>query len=225
MWYSLGPSSVPTTSSVVFYDDDPYTYGRLWVVQPGGTPRLLLSATTRSVGWERLSPDGTWVYFVRGWSSLWRVHLDGTGLDSLMAFSAMGGTNPTPTVSPDGGSVAVAENNGIKIFDVATRSSRVVPVTCGEARYSPDGAYFACLDALGLSVVRSDGTGQRHVADLFNVSPDMSSVVDWSPDGHWMLISTGYAGAILVEVSSGAIVPLTALGSDLTQVRDASFVR
>ena len=76
------------------------------------------------------------------------MHLDGTGLDSLTAFSAIGGTNPTPTISPDGGS-----------------------------------------------------------------------------DGRWVLMSTVYMGAILVEVSSGTIVPLTALGADLTQVRDASFVR
>ena len=222
---SVSPSSVAATPSVVFNQGNPCCDGRLWVVQPGGTPRLLLSATTLPEGWARLSPDGTWVYFVRDWRSLWRVHLDGTGLDSLTAFSAIGGSDPAPTISPDGGSVAVAENNGIRIIDVATKTSRVVPVACGSARYSPDGAFFACLDALGLSVVQTDGTGQRHVADLFNASPDQPSGLDWTPDGKWVLMSTVYMGAILVEVSSGTVVPLTALGTDLTQVREASFVR
>ena len=224
-WYSLGPKSVSATPNVVFYDNDPYTYGKLWVVQPGGTPRLLLGNTMQSVGWSRLSPDGTWVYFVRNWSSLWRVHLDGTGLDSLTAFSAIGGTNPTPTIAPDGGSVAVAENNGIRVFDLAARTSSIVPFTCGEARHSPDGAYFACMDQLGLTVVRSDGTGQRYVTDLFQYSPDQTSGLDWSPDGKFVLASTLYGGAILVEVSSGTVIPLTALGPDLNQVRDASFIR
>jgi hypothetical protein len=80
---SLSPSSVTSTSSVVYYRGDPSSNSKVWVVQPNGAPRLLLPGETRREAWPRLSPDGMWVYFVRDEKSLWRVKLDGTGLDSL----------------------------------------------------------------------------------------------------------------------------------------------
>jgi WD40 repeat protein len=221
---ALGPSSVAATPSVAYHEGGPCCDGSVWVVQPGIAPRLLLSGTTRPAGWARLSPDGLWVYFVRDMQSLWRAHLDGTGLDSLASFS-WSSANAAPTISPDGGHVAIEDGNGVKIVDVTTRTSRTLSVTCPSPRYSPDGAFFACLGANAVFIVRIDGTGQRQVADLFNGDPDEISGVDWSPDGQWLLATTTYQGAVLVELSSGTVLPLTGLGSDLSQVREASFVR
>jgi len=230
---SLTPSSVPTTTSVVYTDNQACCYGKVWVVQPNGTPQKLLPAPgARPEGWARLSPDGTWVYFERDWKSLWRAHLDGTGLDSLTSFSPARYYS-APTISPGGGSVAIEDGtNTLKIFDVATRASSTVSVACGSPRYSPDGAYFACLRQFEISIVRTDGTGQRIVADmssanwrLFDQNVDDRSGVDWSPDGKWLLVTTVYEGAVLIEVSSGALLPLRGVGADISQAFQASFVR
>jgi hypothetical protein len=222
--FLLSPSSVPATPSVVFHQRNSVGSRELWVAQPGVPPRLLLRGTTGQVEWPRLSPDGTWVYFVNSSQSLWRVHLDGTGLDSLTEFVGALYNGP-PSISPDGGSVAVQDGNGIKIFDVATRTSTTVPVTCKAPRYSPDGAFFACLGTFDVSIVRTDGTGKRVVADLFSADPDDVSPVDWSPDGKWLLATTVYQGAVLVEVSSGAVLSLARVLGTPPQVREASFVR
>jgi WD40 repeat protein len=219
----ISPSSVAATPSVV-YVKDPGSGAAVWVAQPNSVPRALLPGAAGSNGGPRLSPDGAWVYFVRDRQSIWRVKLDGTGLDSLGSFS-WSRQFPAPTISPDGGSVAIDDGNTIKIIDVVTKTSRTLPVKCGAPRYSPDGAFFACVGGLDMSVVRTDGTGLRVVADLFRSDPDDVSGVDWSPDGKWLVTTTTYDGAVLVEVSSGTLIPLSALGIGYPQVGEASFVR
>jgi hypothetical protein len=210
---SLSPSSVAATPSVVFYRGDAWYSGKLWVVEPNGVPRLLLPLETRNEAWPRLSPDGVWVYFVRDIRTLWRVHPDGTGLDSLTDFVELSHPYGAPTISPDGRSIAM-DNGGIdlKIVDVATRTSRTLPVTCAYPSYSPDGAFFACVSFTNISVVNADGTGQRVVISfpVFG-GPDELSGVDWTPDGKWILAMIGDR-ATLIEVSSGAAVPLPGVG-------------
>ena len=220
--YSLSPSSVPTTPNVVYYQGDPGYSGKVWVVQPNGTPQPLLPGVTRPEGWPRLSPDGTWVYFVRDYKSLWRVHLDGTGLDSLTDFT-MARIYAAPTISPDGRSVAIEDgSNGIKIVDVATKTPRTVSATCGFPRYSPDGAFFVCTTGTDVAIVRADGTGRRVVTTFQYPGPDDLSAADWTPDGKWLLVTTQNQSAELIEVSTGVVLPLTGLGGATWQ---ASFVR
>ena len=224
---SLSPSSVSATPDVVFYQGSPCCDGKVWVVQQGLSPRMLLSGTTRPEGWPRLSPDGVWVYFVRDVTTLWRVKLDGTGLDSLTSFTppfvfGVQQVYSAPTISPDGRSVAVEDGKGIKIVDVTTKTTRTLPVTCGYPRYSPDGAYFACASLFyNVSIVRTDGTGQRVLADFPGNGPDELSGVDWTPDGKWVL-AMPQTGAVLIEASTGTIVPLPTLGKAYFQ---PSFVR
>jgi len=225
---SLSPTSVAATTSVVFYQGCPCSDSKLWVVDPGSTPRLLLSSAGHADAWPRLSPDGAWVYFVRDLTTLWRVKLDGTGLDSLTSFTSpfVYGTQKVysaPTISPDGRSVAIEDGNGVKIVDVATKATRTINTTCGYPRYSPDGASFACATLFNtIYVIATDGTGQRVLANFPNGDgPDELSGVDWTPDGKWVL-AMPQTGAILVEVSTGTIVPLTALGKSYFQ---PSFVR
>jgi hypothetical protein len=213
---SISPNSVPATPSVVYYKGNPGGDARVWVVQPNGTPKALVSGETISESWPRLSPDGVWVYFMRGWGTLWRVKLDGSGLDSLMSYAP---TQPyaAPTVSPDGKSVAVESGNGLKIVDVATKVSRTVPVACGYPTYSPDGAWFACASASDISIMKTDGTGRRVV---YGGGQNYLSGVDWTPDGKWLLAMTGNAN--LYDVATGTMLPLSGLGGVFMQ---ASFVR
>lgn len=224
----LSPSSVPTTPSVVFYEGFPGSDSKVWVVRPDGTPQPVISGATSADAWPRLSPDGACVYFVRNLTTLWRVKLDGTGLDSLTSFTSplanVQGYDSAPTISPDGRSVAIGDGNAIKIIDVATKASRILPVTCGFPRYSPDGGFFACASQADVSIVGTDGTGQRVVAQFQDDDgPDMYSGVDWSPDGKWLVMMPRVMlPAILMEVSTGTKIPLTGLGGQYSQ---RSFVR
>jgi len=207
---------VAATPSVVFYKGNPGFDARVWVVQPNGTPKLLVNGETRSEAWARLSPDGVWVYFMRDWGTLWRVHLDGSGLDSLTSYAPTQ-AYAAPAISPDGKSVAVEDGPGLKIVDVATKVSRTVPVSCGHPVYSPDGASIACASATDLSVMNSDGTGRRVVVS-FPGSTFLTGL-DWTPDGKWLLATPGYAN--LYDVMTGAMLPLSGLGASA----QASFVR
>jgi Tol biopolymer transport system component len=194
----------------------------VWIVQPSGASRALLPGVTRPEGWPRLSPDGTWVYFVRDYKSLWRAHLDGTGLDSLTSFTAPR-VYATPTISPDGRSVAIEDGTGLQVIDVATKASTKLSVPCAFPQYSPDGAFFACATLSDVSIMRTDGTGSRMVASLMTTGAlDELSGVDWTPDGKWLLVMIGYRFPALVEVSSGAVLPLTGIGAAYFQ---PSFVR
>jgi WD40 repeat protein len=207
---SLAPSSVAATPRVVYYRGDPTANSKLWVVQPGGTPQLLLSGSTRADAWPRLSPDGTWVYFVRDSSSLWRVRLDGTGLDSLTSFTTLR-TYQAPTISPDGRTVAIEDRTGLQIVDVTTKAKSTVGATCAYPSYSPDGASFACTTLGDVSVMRTDGTGRRVLARFAPYEGlEPYSSLSWSPDGKWLLVMFEYQYAGLIEVSSGRVMPLRA---------------
>jgi hypothetical protein len=221
--YSMAPSSVAATPSVVYYKGDPLVNAKLWVVEPNGAPRLLLSGSTHADAWPRLSQDGVWVYFVRDKTSLWRAHLDGSGLDSLASITPR--TNPyrAPTISPDGGSVAVDDSSGLKIVDVARKATRILPITCHHPRYSPDGAFFACAGdgasyaAFDVSVVRSDGTDRREVAQFIEGTdvPDPFTGLDWTPDGKWVLCLCHLT--TLINVADGSMIPITNIGSNVFQ--------
>jgi WD40 repeat protein len=221
---SIAPSSVASTPSVVYYRGTASSTGKVWVVQPNGTPQLLLPGQARAESWPTLSPDGTWVYFVRDARSLWRVHLDGSGLDSLTSFK-QARTYMAPTVSPDGVSVAIEDSiGGVKIVDVATKAARTTGFPCAAPRYSPDGTSFACVSPTDVSITRIDGTNQKIIASMapYPVSDPLSGV-DWTPDGKWLVVAVANGTARLFEISSGAVIDLTdVLGRNLIQV---SFVR
>jgi len=217
---SLSPTSVRATAGVVFYQADPYSDAKLWIVEPGQSARPLLPGSTRADAWPRYSLDGAWVYFVRDVRSLWRVHPDGTGLDSLASFDPPR-IYSAPAVSPDGRTVALEDRDGLKLIDVATRSTHTLSVTCASPGYSPDGAFIACADPFNVSIMRADGTGQRVVATFGSFGIDPLSGMDWTPDGKWLLANVIEGGA-LIEVSSGKVLSLNAVSYPAFQ---AMFVK
>ena len=220
--FSLSPHAVLWTTSVVFYLGDPERNSKVWIIEPGGAPRQFLPASVAPDSWPRLSPDGKWIYFVRGGNSLWRAQVDGTSLDSLTDMSPPR-TYRAPTISPDGRSVAIEDTKGVKIVDVITRASRTLSVVCGEPRYSPDGASFACRDSSTISTINTDGANARILVSYDDYRlEDFLTGVDWSPDGKWILAWVSGPGYVLFEASSGRVIPLTALHDHLLQ---ASFVR
>jgi len=223
---SIAPSANVVTSSIVYYRGTATTNGKVWVVQRNGAPnpQILLPGLTRPESWPTLSHDGGWVFFVRDGKSLWRVRMDGTGLDSLTSFK-QARTYMAPTVSPDGLAVAIEDSlSGVKIVDLATKAVRTTGFACGAPRYSPDGTMFACVTPTEVSVTKLDGTMQKVVASLTPYpASDPLSGVDWTPDGKWLVVTVANGTAQLFEISSGAVIDLTnVLGRNLIQ---ASFVR
>jgi hypothetical protein len=209
---SISPSSVAATPSVVYYRGDPSVNSKLWVVQPNGAPRLLLPGQSRTEAWPRLSFDGNWVYFARDMKSLWRVRIDGTGLDSLTSF-ATNRSYQAPAISPDGRSVAIEDSSGLQIVDVTTKAKRTLPITCTSPSYSPDGTSIACASPVDVFVMRTDGSGRRVVATFGEFGgQDGYSGTDWSPDGKWLLVTLP-SYPELVEVATGTEIPLQALSN------------
>jgi hypothetical protein len=219
---SIAPSSVAATSSVVFYQGDPSANSKVWVVQPGVAPRLLLPGETRTESWPRLSPDGVWVYFVRDLKSLWRVKLDGTALDSLTSVTTSR-TYMAPAIAPDGRTVAMEDGTGLQIIDVITREKTTLSVPCPFPSFSPDGTWFACTENNLSSpspvwVMRTDGTSRRVVITFGAYEgPDWTSSVDWTPDGTWLLetMSSGYAQ--LIEIYTGELISLLGIPTAYAQ--------
>ena len=220
--YSLSPSSVPTTPNVVYYQGDPGYSGKAWVVQPNGTPQpLMLSGVTRPEGWPRLSPDGTWVYFVRDYKSLCartsmargstacELH-DGTHLRRAdhLAGRTLGGDRGWQQRDQD--RRRRDEDTAHRVRHVRLSSllarRRVLRVHDGHR----------CRDHAGRR-------NRRRVVTTFQYpGPDDLSAADWTPDGKWLLVTTQNQSAELIEVSTGAVLPLTGLGGGTWQ---ASFVR
>ena len=205
--FSLSPHAVKTSTSIVYFRGDSYFNSKVWVVQPGGTPRQLLPGAPGFEAWPRLSPDGVWVYFVRNNNTLWRAHLDGSSLDSLGKVNTSSVIYRAPTISPDGGTVAVQEGVGVKFINVATKASTIMTKECRHPRYSPDGKSFVCWNSSGVVVMNTDGTGTRTVAPPFSGGPgEANSAPDWTPDGKWIV--TGVSAAV-VNVATGASVPVS----------------
>lgn len=226
---SLSPSSVHATSNIAYYIGDPASDATVMIVSPGGTSRVLAGPANGFVAaaWPRLSSDGNWVYFtgLRSFSfpvitTLWRIHPDGSNLDSLGAFAASA-INTAPAISPDGATAAVDDMSGLMLINVASKAVHVFSTACGDPRFSPDGTRIACVRDGALSVMHSDGTGLVSVPTPFGNLDDLTGA-DWSPDGLWLLVAQQVSNALLVNVQTGAAIQLTALPASYSQY---SFVR
>jgi hypothetical protein len=152
--------------------------------------------------WPQYSADGQWIYFyTNGANQIYRIHPDGTGLQSLLA-----GTKPAP--APDGARIAMSTGSGIWVGDPLTKTGAVVPGT-GDAeaiRWSPDGQWIAYRARFvgQIVVLHPDGSARGTFAG--------SSIggLTWSPDSRWIL--AGGSTLQLLERSSGASWPLPVTG-------------
>jgi WD40 repeat protein len=223
---------VKATKNVAFYRADPEFNATLWIVAPGETARLLASPANgfSSAAWPAWSPDGAWVYFTgvrlnSSLRSLSRIRPDGSQLEDLGVYSRTARFERV-TVSPDGSTVAIPADGGVKVINVATKTSKVLPVECHVPRYSPDGRQFGCLVNDRLAVMNADGSGLRVITLLdvpqFAANFEEVSGVDWSPDGKWLIAQNSASGLQLVRVSDGTVMGLPALRFTYTQ---AAFVR
>ncbi len=149
-----------------------------------------------------VSPDGKMLAFVSTRdevSRIWLRQIDGGGELALTE-----GLDTSPVWSPDGTSVLFIRQNEAGTFSVYR-----VPALGGTPRkiaddgyaatWSPDGTQIAFLRTMaradgydtGVIVVGVDGTGQKELARLENLS---ATVPSWSPDGTRITVGDGSPG-------------------------------
>jgi len=200
----------------------------------GHTRRVLTDALMRSEYYPRFSYDGSYVYFAGNDSlttcyGLWRIHLDGTGLEHVVADTSDCGViaywgAPLPdyasSASPDGTRLVYVGGTGIqyvggtlRVRTLATGADTSLGVVGDAPRWSPTGEWIA-YDSLGtLMLIHPNGTGQQALLVRYP-DPLSSNAVSWSPDGQWLVYRTHDRLAV-VQVATGLKLPLaTTIGLD-----------
>lgn len=187
-WYGSGSDSLPRIHSarglpaqgkkgVFMMNRIAPATSELYIANADGTDETKLLGDDSAFDYHAtFSPDGEWISFTSerggdGNSDLWRVRADGSGLEQVMATSAM---EDNLVISPDGKTAAyVSTTNGyianIWVMDLATKESHNITDT-----------------PLTRTKVSNDDSPRGH----FRPS--------WSPDGEWLAFSsdreTGWTG-------------------------------
>jgi len=218
-WYSeLAPAWNPSGSQVLYQDAGPVLQH---VDMAGKVTSAVADPRFLSTSSGQYSRDGRWIYFsarqAPGASTLWRVRADGSG--AVKVSPPVTGfdyyeEHSHPSPSPDGTRLAFwASRYGsgvLRVLDLATGNHFTANVENPRVpRWSPVSDTIAYVDATreALYVVSATAGG-----DPRRVSPAgrrySTSSVSWSPDGKWLVARSNSSGLELVEVSTGAVIPL-----------------
>jgi len=185
-------------------------------------PDTVAALSGRSLAWPAPSRDGVWIYFTAqepgNFSSVWRIHPDGTGAEKLVGDAPPPGDyrfRNCPSPSPDGTRLAYTEKSvAANDVDVIDLTSRVVTVISGtgadEVRWSPTGTRLATRGGAGLYVVNPDGSGLRQIAGPISYFGGL----DWSPDGAFVVVKMDSKPTI-VDPDKGLFLPVPLDGSGL----------
>ncbi len=180
-------------------------------IQADGTNRrVLFDDPDKSVVAAVYSPKGDRIAFGLGAffggmlgrpttvSNLAVINADGSGLQLLTTGDVNDGF---PSWSPDARQIvfrsAGANSKGLRILDVATRTTRMLtdgPYSDNFPSWSPDGSTIAFTRNMqgnyDIFSIHPDGSGlQRLTTD-----PGNDAHSTWSPDGQWIAFASGRAG-------------------------------
>jgi WD40 repeat protein len=195
---------------VVFSDGgDPSAQG-LYVIDDNGTRRQLVGQTSSiaSATSPAFSPDLQWVYFraasatTDGASAIWRVKLDGSGLERVggSRFTGVG----APSISPDGRTLMETTTDSVVFTVLSSGAMHGVAIYCPAARYSPDGLHVSCISGGDLRVY--DAQFLNDPRTLGDGDYTALGGTDWTPDGTKLLATSASRGPELVSFSDGSIV-------------------
>jgi hypothetical protein len=183
-----------------------------------GTTRLVLDAGSNGrvvqFASPSITPDEQRIYFTGypspwGYSLLWSVAADGTGLQQHTQEDGPYMEVRHVSLSPDGALLAYTGRRGqqdgsgaLYTFNVASGAhTRVLPNWGTNARWSPTGQWIAFIgDYSRVNLVRPDGTGLRQLLGV-------EGFPEWSADGRWLLVQM-YGRWKMVEAATGEIVPI-----------------
>jgi hypothetical protein len=201
---AMAPDWSPSGDQIAYV-----TEGRLGVTDTLGNSEILPMPGIDNATWPQYSADGRWLYFhgtVEQSTQLFRIHPDGTGLESV-AEPVIMGAYPSP--SPDGVSIVYTSDSAggvLAVLDIAAGTVRTLPGT-GRARmprWSPSGEWIAysTLDYEQTMLIRPDGTGHHLLIGKGGQS------FDWSPDSRWIIIVQPHSTWLVnVETAEGLEIP------------------
>ncbi len=196
----------PAGTGLLLFTTSGGSGGHIYTMSLSGSLTRLIPAGFAEENWGRYAAGGSYIYF-RGARSypgdgyIWRVHPDGSGLDSVPVGS---GTQPAP--SPDGTRVAWVDGAGtLHIYDYGATRDTSLGVAGWAPHWSPDGAWVAFDQGQGgpISVMKPDGSALRILAG----GRSFYWAFDWSPDSRWLIAASG--GLLnLIDVQTGLVLPL-----------------
>ena len=210
---SVFPQWSPDGQRVTIYEGNPYGEARLTAVSLDGTRTPLVTGTTSQLGGLAYArPDMNGLLYFSGPHSgnqvmtVWRINADGGGLVELgTPTDSYDFDHPAP--SPDGKTVLYdVDPSGIMAIDVATGTKHALGLQGFFPVYSPDGAHITYVDGSALMIANSDGSNARTLSG--SSGSDQLMAPSWSADGKWILAPKPGAGAALVRVSDGVVLPL-----------------
>jgi hypothetical protein len=171
-------------------------------------------------GWPSYSPDGAWIYFIYivgrwdyaegGTGAIWRVHRDGSSPEEVVPAPASGGWL-SPSVSPDGGSLAYSGTDGtVYVRTLASGvTTTITGLSASSVSWSPNATRLLIAGRSGLFVVGTDGSGRRRLRPGVVWGTDAA----WSPDGGWVIWNSG-GGIELVRLDPELAITLPFSYSD-----------
>jgi hypothetical protein len=220
-WDGGRPAWIGAGPSLVFVEGSGGSGGILRVSDGGGAShRLIPSSTATDEQLPRVSRDGAWTYFQStaapaSFAEIWRVRLDGTGLERVGAPADPSHTDADPDPSPNGTRFAYATTRPdgtwhVVVRDLATGTDQPVGVPGRLPRWSPTSdrfVYWNTTDGYNgtIHVVQADGSGDRRISAEGLAYGAVG--LDWSPDGSWA-VARGEHGLDLIEVATGQTLPL-----------------
>ena len=201
---ALSLIAAPARQVIMFSSDATPVHSQLFVANADGTGERPLLPLTGMDYSPSFSADGNWVVFTserNGSADIYRVHLDGSGLERLTDDPAF---DDQAVLSPDGKALAFVSSRGtgrahIWLLDLASRRARLLTPNAGSdfrPAWSPDGEWLAFtsdrdsntghlpgrwerLQSLGVYVIHPDGSGLRRVTRGRGVAGSPR----WSLDG------------------------------------------
>ena len=138
------------------------------------------------------------------------MYADGTG-ETRLSPGAEGSyqIDLWPSQSPDGRHVVYATDrepgDGYRLWvqEIATGTIRPLNVSGESPRWSPNSDWIAFVDQSKVKVIRADGSGLR---TLSSPGKAYGWGLDWSPDGRWIVATSGSID--LIELETGLTLPL-----------------
>ena len=197
------PAWSPDGAQLAFQSDQSGNFD-IWVAHLGGGAPVNRTAGRAEVDtMPSWSPDGSQIAFVSGPGDVWVMSAVGGEPRKLISRTRHG--EAAPQWSADGSELAVSfqapEGWFVEVISLRSLETRRVslPSKCSEMAWSPDGRFFACVDAEN----RSYGVTQLWLQPASGGSPMLVSErrtrdynPTWSPDGRYLFFASERGGSM-----------------------------